>query len=222
MADFADVNGQRVFSGNMLIPSVGLWTADVKLIGSAYLPTAGGAVTFTVGDLSLIGTAYRQDVYGGVLHARITGGFGGWRNTLKRRSYYLAGGVPLSMVLGDAARELGEKIQLAQDQTMAALFARPAQSGATLLAQLATPYWWMQPSGVTYVGQRASSLITSQFTVIDYQPESSLVTVAPNSIADFAPGRTFTAPQVPNPTPISFVEFDLPNSGDVRAHCLLA
>lgn len=221
MPTFASLNGVRVHDAKITIPNYGIWMADVKIAGTPSVPTTPGACTLTAGDLVLVGTATRVGVYGGVASARIVGGFGGWRQPVQKpRSWHFAAGIPLAMVLGDVSSSVGEKVTgatglLANDYAL-----RAGDPASLVLHQLATPYWYMSPSGVTTVGQRPAATVASSFQLIDAQPESGLVVVSPSTLADWTPGNTFSTPEYSPSSPISFVYLDLPDSGAVRAEVL--
>lgn len=218
MADFADLNGAHVFEGIVSIPSYGIWSADVKLVNAPPLPTTPGALALTIADLVLVGTLLRSDTYGAAISARILGGFAGWRKRLTSRSYNSPTGVTYAMVIGDAAIEIGESVTGAPSGVLGQRWARAGDVAGLLLSYLVSQ-WYMAPGGVTTIGVRPSTQITSKFQVIDYEPQKHRVSVAADSIADFAPGRTFTAPTLPAPAPISLVEHHL--GGTVRTELLL-
>lgn len=221
MSDFADLNGTRVVSGSVSIPSYGIWTANISLASAPTIPTTQGAITLTVGDLKLLGTVYRSGVYGGVYSVRLRGGYGGWGKTLTAKSYHFASGVPIAMILTDAAIELGEQVAPPPPPGVTGpFFGRAATPGGLLLGQLGPPHWYMAPNGQTTIGARPSTAIASKFQVLAYDPSAGHVTVASDSVADFAPGRTFSAPQLPAPSPISYVEHVLDGS-TVRTEILL-
>lgn len=225
MPDYASLNGTRVVSGRVCLPSYGLWTADLVLATPQVLPSTPGGLSLVLGNLTLTGTAFRQASYGSARSVRIVAGYGGWRKTLSPKSYQLPSGVPLSMVLGDAAQELGEPVpQLSaalQGATVGFSYCRAGDLGTLVLAQLATPYWWVQPNGVVFVGPRPTGAITSTFQVTEYAGREGRFTVAPDVIGDWLPGRSFTTPQIGTPNPISYVEHELPGTGSLRSHVLV-
>lgn len=225
MTDFAALNGDRVVSGRVCIPSSRLWTADVVAALSKDLPETPGGLSLTLGNLAFTGTIFREATYGGVRSVRIVGGFGGWRNALKPRYYDLPAGVPLSMVLNDAATELGEPAPTIGPALAGSFvgpaFSRPGEPGTYVLEQLATPYWWMQPSGTVYVGARAGGQITTTFQVTEYKGRMGRFTVYPDVVGDWMPGRSFVTPQIGSPSPISYIEFVIDEGGMLRGEVLV-
>jgi hypothetical protein len=226
LSDFAALNGDRVVSGRISVPSSRLWTADVVTALSQDIPETPGGLTLTLGNVTFTGTVFREATYGGVRSVRVVGGFGGWRNTLAARYYALPAGVPLSMVLSDAASELGEPTPTIASPlagtNVGPAFTRPAEPGTYVLEQLATPYWWMQPNGTIYVGARATGPITSTFQVTEYHGRSGMFTVYPDVIGDWMPGRSFSTPQIGTPNPVSYVEFVIAEDGKLRAEVLVS
>jgi hypothetical protein len=217
---YAAVNGVRVASGSLTIPYYGAWTADFTL---ATPEPVSGAASVALGQLSLRGTVYRSAPYTGSRTARLVAGAAGWRNTLSARSYEFAGGVPLSMVLQDAATELGERVSLATDSTLGQAWTRPTQSGAQLLYQIAGPLWWIDNAGVTRLSAaRATSIINSTFTVVSADPGRGMYEIATESMQDWMPGATFSAPTLDGIITISSVTFHVDNDGILRVRVLSA
>jgi hypothetical protein len=213
---YASLNGARVTHGRIFIPSYGIWVADVSLASSTTIPTTAGALTLVAADLSLVGTVHRHASYGGVLSVCIVGGYGGWSKRLAKKSYQFAGGVPIAMVLGDAAADVGEQVAFTSTPSkLASAFARPALVASYLLGQLAGPIWWVRPDGVTLVGPHSTTPIASTFQLISFSGAQGRVTVAADSLADFSPARTFSTPALSTRT-ISTVMHDLKDSGEVR------
>lgn len=225
MADFADVNGVRVISGRVSIPSLGIWIADVKVVNTSSLPLNPRGVTLTIGDLTLISTVFRQASYGGYLRVRLVGGAAGWRRTLNKKFYTLPGGVPLLMVLNDAALEVGELPVAITSTTILSTvgpsFTRPAEPATAVLNQLAGPYWYMSPSGITTVGPRSPASVGSTLTPIEYDGDAGRLVLASDSISDIAPGRLVSHPLTGQLTPLSYVEHMIPDDGIVRSEVLL-
>jgi hypothetical protein len=84
MSVFASVAGYPVVAGKLLIPAVGIWTADLHL---SAIGTVSGAVSVAIGNLTLAGFVYRQDSYGGQTRVRLVGGAGGWRTLVPSQGY---------------------------------------------------------------------------------------------------------------------------------------
>jgi hypothetical protein len=192
---FASVNGVRVIEGRITIPFVGLWHADVRLDTTTTLPSDPKAITLTLGNLVLVGTKFRAADYQGSLRSRLVGGAAGWAKPLKKAFYKHDAGVLVSLVLGDAARELGETVSVQTDRSLGARWARIAMPrGARLIRQVAGDGWFITPAGVTTIGTRANGPIVSPYDVLTADGALGHFVIASDAPGDFAPGRTFATP----------------------------
>lgn len=195
MTYFASCAGLQIVSGSLMIPLVGAWTADLSLASEE---TISGAVEIVIGNLTLQGTVYRSEVFGGQVRARVVAGAGGWRTQAPPQGYGSGTGLQLSTVLNDLAAAVGEQIFVDVDESIGNAFARVAFGSSVasdVLWQLA-PAWHIEPDGVTHTGAWASNPITSVFTVTDQQPDRGIVEIATEDYASWLPGCTFTAPQL--------------------------
>lgn len=218
MTAFASVNGIRVFQGSLTIPYYGQWVADFDL---ATPDTQTAAASVAIGNLSLTGTAYRTAPFAGARGWRGAAGFGGWRNLLKQVGY---GGatIMLSMVLGDAASQLGEKVNVNPDQALGPGWTiLGSQTGAQLLYQCAGPLWYVDNAGTTQVvAARPSAPITSDFEIIDDHAGMGLFDISTEDYASWMPGNTFQAPTVTGTVTISSATFRVANDGILRLSVL--
>src|SRR5258708_6814050 len=131
------------------MPFYGTWSADVLLATSETIPTK---VTLQVGSLSLSGTVVRTASFAGSRSARIVGGGGGWRKTIPSKGYSHPGGLQLSTVLNDAARESGETISISSDVTLGTSWTRSRAKAEQQLHLLTGGRWWGDPSDRKGVG----------------------------------------------------------------------
>ena len=83
MSAHLELDGMRVVSGTLTMPLYGTWSADLALATAA--PIAEHA-TVKLGNLLLSGTVIRQMSSAGSRTARIVGGAGGWRKTLRTKA----------------------------------------------------------------------------------------------------------------------------------------
>lgn len=210
-------NGNRVTSGSLTIPYYGAWTADLML---AEPDALSSPVTVTIGPLSLTGAVVRSAPFAGARQARLVAGAGGWRKSLVSRSYQFGAGVKLSTVLGDAATELGEKINLPTDVVLGAAWTRPTQTGGQLLRQLAAQ-WWIDNAGVTqFASSRPSTTVSSAFVVVSDETGLGEYDIATEAPQDWAPGATFSAPTIAGNPMISSVTYRVDNDGLLRVRVL--
>ena len=156
MAFWCEVSGERVISGDLLIPRYGLWTADVLLANATTLPPQ---ITLTVGDLSLVGNVFRQSDFAGSRGLRLVGGLGGWRTKVPARAYRNPAGVNLAMVAGDLAIECGEQMGAMVDRFLGASYARFAGPASDTLRAL-FKFWHVDPAGVTQGVDWPTSAVT--------------------------------------------------------------
>lgn len=221
MSFFATCGGLPVVGGSLLVPLVGAWTADLYL---ATDQAVGGIATVTIGNLTLQGFVIRSDPYGGQTKARLVGGYGGWRKTVDRQGYGSAGGVKLSHVLGDVASACGERVRVAQDQTIGPAYTRADAPASDVLWELVArgtiPAWYVAPSGVTQVTAWPATSVQSPFTVTEQRPDEGLVVVATEDYAAWLPGCSFTAPQLHGTQHNAGVNYVFDNDGTFRLEVL--
>jgi hypothetical protein len=188
---FASYAGVRISSGSIIIPTYGLWTAEIQLPGGEQVPDDGSIV---VGDLALLGHVYRQSYFAGSRSLRLIGGRGGWSKTIPRKAYRLANGVPIGMILKDAAAECGEAINVPNDSTVGSSWTRAEDLASVTLRTLAGANWYIDPAGIVQVKARPVAAVRTQFDVIDQIGALGKVTIATESYAAWMPGATFTSP----------------------------
>ena len=198
MSFFASCNGLQIVAGSLVIPKVGAWTADVHL---ATQQQVSGSVAVVIGNLTLAGTVYRSDVYGGQVRARLVGGAGGWRTAIPSQGYGSAAGVGLATILGDAASACGESVNVTDNVTVGNGYARvafPTSVAGDVLWQMVSqgliPAWYVDPSGVTQVKAWPTTTVSSPFTVTDQRPDEGMVAVATEDYASWMPGCRFSSP----------------------------
>jgi hypothetical protein len=216
---WASLGGERIISGNVQIPSYGIWTADLVLDNTVAIPTQ---TTLVVADLTLVANVYRMASFSGSRSALVVGGYGGWRKELVPKSYQQPGGISLSLVLGDAASEVGEKITVATDVRLREKFVREGEQAGRLLRQLAGSIWWMASDGMTHVGPRPTGAITQPFQAIDYSGSKGRIHVSAETLSEWLPGRSFTSPTITTARVISSVYHTLENDGKARTEVLAA
>jgi hypothetical protein len=218
---FSSVNGLQIVSGSLVIPLVGAWTADLHLAGDTPIT---GAVTVVIGNLTLAGTVYRSDVYGGQTHARLVGGAGGWRTEVPAQGYGSSSGVSLSAVLGDVAAAAGEQVNVSAPKSVGYGFARVAGVASDvlwqMLAQGLIASWYVDPGGVTQTQPWPATTVTSPLTVTAQSPDAGQVTVATEDYAAFLPGATFSAPQLAQSYACAGIHYAWDDAGKFRLDVL--
>lgn len=193
---FASVAGHPVVAGSLMIPLVGLWTADLHLATDQVVT---GSVTVVIGNLILQGAVYRSEPFAGQTRARLVGGFGGWRKTVSAQAYGSGSGVQLSTIVKDVALAVGESYTLA-DKSVGPAFVRLEGPASDVLWQLvalgSVPSWHIDPSGSAVLDAWPKTVVITPFTVVDQKPDEGLVIIATEDYAAWLPGCTFTDPNI--------------------------
>lgn len=199
-APFSAANGLQIVSGKLLLPLVGMWTADLQLATSQPFTTPS-AVTITIGNLTLVGTVYRSSTYGGATSIRCVAGAGGWRTQIPPQGYGDPSGVQLTTVLNDAAKAAKETINVPINKTIGTGFARvnfdTSVAGDVLwqmVALGAIPAWYVDVTGKTQAASWPANAISTPFTATDQRADEGVILVATEDYASWMPGCTFTSP----------------------------
>ena len=117
------INGYAVINGEIRMPRVGVWSADLK-VDTLALVGIGGSVTIVSNDgvFSLVGVAYREGLYTASLTMRVIGGAGGLGpapggvgQNLPPKFYQ---GVTVGYVLTDTLTACGERLSATSDQAV--------------------------------------------------------------------------------------------------------
>ncbi len=221
---FASVNGLQIVSGSLMIPLVGIWTADLRLAANVQI---AGQCTIIIGNLTLQGFVFRSEPFGGQIRARIIGGRGGWRRSVPPQGYGNPSGVLLSTVLGDVAAAVGEQLTVAVDRSIGAAFARVnfADSVASdvlwqMLAQGFIPSWHVDVTGMTVTTPWATKTVTSQFVVTDQKPDEGIIEIATEDYASWMPGCVFANPLLTGTYTSAGVQYVWDNAGKFRFEVL--
>jgi hypothetical protein len=214
---FASCAGLPVVSGELLIPLMGPWTADLKLSGAQPI---SGDVTVVIGNLTLVGFVYRSSAYGGSVSARLVGGYGGWRTAIAHQGYGSNSGVKLSTILNDAANACGEKIAIATDTTIGPGYAIADAPASDVLWQMFSQgfilAWYVAPSGVTQTTAWPTKVVSTPFVATDHKTDDGVVTIATEDQASWLPGCTFSAPNLDGTLMNGGVTYTFKDDGQMR------
>lgn len=158
------VNGHALIRGEIRLPRVGVWSADLK-IDTLTTFGVGGPVTIASADgkFSLKGVAYREGIYTNTLTMRAIGGAGGLApppggvgQNLPAKAYR---GTSLGLVVGDMLQACGEQLSQTSDPSVLAIplarWTRIAGPGKRALAQLLSTVatsWRTLPDGTVWIG----------------------------------------------------------------------
>jgi hypothetical protein len=147
--------GRRVLSGQLLRPSVGVWSADLVVEGPEPLPAAKVVLSSEQGT-TFAGFASKAEPDDGTLRVRLEGGGGGLARKAKAQSFR---DVPLSTILGDTLRAVGETLSSASDAgivgSRVSTYQRVERAAAATLREWAGikgVVWRVLPDGTTWIG----------------------------------------------------------------------
>lgn len=192
-----------------------MWTAELSLAGDSAIPDSG---TLEIGDLKLTGTTYRTLPFAGTRKILVIGGANGWSKVIESQNYTNPAGIPLSVVLGDAADACGEKVSIASDVTIGLSYERERAPASRVLRNFAADGWWMRDDGVTVIGPRARAgeAITSKFQITSYDGAQGMAAVATEKLSDWLPGRTYAAPTLTTEQTIAMTSVVVEGEGKLR------
>lgn len=206
MTLFASFGESRVTAARILLPAWGAAVGDVQIAeDDPILDTA----LLTIADFSQVMTVQRTGPYGGSRGARLIAGAAGWRKTVRRQFYGDANGVKLAAILGDAAGLVGETVVLASafaSRLVGFYWNREEAPASRVLALTVGTSWYVDPLGVTQVGERVASTVGTDFEVTSARPELGLYTIGTEDLVPWRPGVMFVKPPiVPLPLAVSSV-----------------
>jgi hypothetical protein len=213
---YLEANRVRATAANLIIPYYGAAVADVTFPSAV---TLTAPVSVKVANLTLSMGILRQRSFAGGATARLVAGIG-WGRTVPAKAYANPAGVALSLVLRDVAREVGESVSLATGRSVGLFYVRGAGPAARVLEQLGGAIWWVDDAGVTQVGPRATTTITSAATVADYVGGEGWMRIATEDVASWRPAATFMANTVPTAITVSATRIHTDNEGTLRLEVL--
>jgi hypothetical protein len=217
MSEFASYAGARAAFVDLVIPLYGLWSADVTIALDDAVPGTGPLV---VGNMTLQGFVARQALYGGSRRLRLIGGFGGWRKPIPSQQYSLKSGVRLSLLLNDAAKLVGERVNVPNDSVIGSTFTRVAGPASLLLSDLAGESWYIDAAGVTQVATWPTAPIQSHFDVIAQDGAAGAIFIATEDYAEWVPGKTFSSPFTVGAYTVRGLELTVKDDGIARVEVL--
>jgi hypothetical protein len=192
---FVSLQNQRALTARLCVPFAGLWVADVDLDAAAEL---AGAVEMRIGTLALRGTVDPRfcGSFGQASRYRILAGKGGWSRPVTPKHYHNDAGVKLSTVALDAAREVGESLQLLPDveRRVGIDFVRAAAPASRILGQLlgAVP-WWVGFDGATFAGTRPTTEAGKGVELLAFEPRQKIASLAVDDLRTFGIGTVLRA-----------------------------
>ena len=183
------LNGHRVTSARLTIPSWGCWHGTVSLDGEHSL-ASGDRVTLVIADSTFQGAVLSGGVALGRSFYRIVAGAGGWGRIIPPWSWSDDAGVKYSAAIGDAARLVGETVApIANTVRTGPAWTRDEGPASQALNTLAPSGWYVDEAGVTQLGARTAGTLPANVTrvkPVDFA--SGRVELASDAIAAILPG----------------------------------
>lgn len=189
MGMMANLAGQPSTRTRVWLHAWGCGYAEVSLDGEHEL---SGAVDLKLADLTLSGTVLSGGPAKGRSDYRIVGGKGGWGRTIPSKSYADDAGTKLAKVLGDAARDAGETLDVTTIASTARVgpnYTRPEGPASRVLEREVPSRWYVGEDGVTRIGARPPTTLRRAVQRIgQVDLARGTATVASETIADIVPG----------------------------------
>ena len=195
MSAYANVDGDTVIEGTLIVPNVGPWWAELVFETE---PELSGAVTFNLGILALSGTvdANHNGTFGEQRRTRIVGGGGGWGTLVGPQHYHSDAGVTAREVAEDAARIAGETLgdfAPAADRIGIDYVRQSGPASRVLEDVIGGVPWHVAYDGSTVVGPReVVEAPTDAYQVLDFDPRESLITISIDDLTRVGIGSTLT------------------------------
>lgn len=215
-AQYATLGGKRITSGSIGLPLFGLWSGDVMVSDKDPVTEQ---TALTIGNLTMKCAVYRTAEFAGSRACRIVGGAGGWRKDVAAKAYVNASGVSASMVLNDAAKEVGETVVLSPDRKIGPAFIR-VEGPASHLLYIVGGGFYVDNAGITQVKAWPTKAVTSEFTVVNQNGATGRVEIATEDLAAWMPGATFRAPTLAGTLTNRGVVLQMKDDGNLRLEVL--
>jgi hypothetical protein len=218
------LNGSNIASAIVYVPAIGVWFADCTYVDTGDI---SGSATIQIGDTTLIGTIddLHSGTFGAKTFARVVGGGGGWSTLVAERSYANDAGVKAKLVLADAARECGERLDVTSFtpgvEKLGVAYTRPKGLASVALEDAARGAdWRVDYDGITRVGARQGAT-TGQHLLLSWDPSTLYAELACDSLTAIQIGAVIPASEIlPQSVTIQSLEVHITTSGlRVRAWC---
>lgn len=186
------LNGCAVAVCSVLLPRIGVWTADVD-VDAAEVP-AGPATLVLAGRLTLSGTVTRGGSEAERWRGRIVGGAGGLERVVPAVAQQ---GGTFGLSLADVAARAGEQLSVGMDDLSGTTpiwhrIAAPAAHAVADVARAAGCAWRVLPDGTVWMGQETWPLVSPAVDVIDWRPDLGRLELA-GDVLGILPGQTLRA-----------------------------
>ncbi len=173
-------------SMRLLLPWVGVWTAEADLDLGSTVAVPTGRVNVDVGGMTLSGTVDARGTgrFGEKARVRVVGGAAGWSKVAPRRHFHNDAGVTTRDVFEATASAVGESIVVTASERLGVDYVRgqgtpedPVAASAVLDGTL----WYVDADGVTKFGPR-SSTPSADVEVLSWDPDQRRAELAADTI----------------------------------------
>lgn len=179
------INGHTCSAARVQCADWGCWWFDCTLTEPEVLT---GAASIAFGGQALRGTIISGGAVDGRAAYRVVGGRGGWGKEIGPNSYLDDGGVKVSTVLGDAARESGEALDGTPATRVGPVFTRAKGAASLVLNEIAPRAWRVDFDGVTRFGKRPTINYTGSAVLTARDLARGVYTLAAEDVAGLLPG----------------------------------
>lgn len=197
------VNGVAVLRGDVLLPRVGQWSADLVL-DTETAPSSSVTIESPAG-LRLVGSVERVSTVEGRVEVRIQAGAGNLARQLAPVAYRPVGGVRVRTILEDWARESGETLSQSIDRDVIESFipawVRERGSAARAIRSLALALgcsWRFDPDGALLLTREAWPTVDPDgVQILRDDPINDAIELAVDvPLAELVPGVTWQGRRV--------------------------
>lgn len=164
------LGSHRAVHTRLVIPSRGIWFADVDFDLDATRIVPSGRQKLSIAGAELSGTVDETGSgrFGEKGKARIIGGAAGWQKDVPRKPYHNDAGVKSSDVIETTAAEVGESVVGASKDRLGVDWARQEGPASRVLNGLD---WHVDLAGVTRIGTWPASTVPATATLKSWDPE---------------------------------------------------
>lgn len=195
------INDVRVLSGTIMMPLVGVWTADLvidQIDGTGF--DAGSSVVIKAdGGVELVGSVAddRTGTFLDSVHVRVLGGAGGMGDYVSPRAYVQPGAY-VRDALGGIVDPVGETLSsdisqalLRTNLTAWAIMRVPAVQALLALIDIVNPalHWRILPDGTLWIGEETWPTASYEFQILESNPTDKVYLLGVDSPA-IVPGKT--------------------------------
>lgn len=207
------LGGVAVVRAELIVPRVGVWTADLTLESDVAVPTATSLVAES--GMTWAGSIVTQGVYDGRRQLRFVGGAAGLPTLCKPKTFRQTS---LRTLLSDTLASAGETLASSSDSvalsTQVSTYARLETSATSVVAYWAARtgvIWRVLPSGEVWLGTVQPAPAPEDIVVLLDRPGRRRMTVSTETFS-LLPGHVVEG---------KTVESLLYSLGDERATCVV-